>query len=70
MGSSCNAGDLCSKDIEFKQIDMKVSKKNCNTLEKYGHGAVGRIEAKKMKIGYIKEIAELRAPSYEQDTSE
>jgi hypothetical protein len=46
MGSTC-AGNLCSQDVEFKEIDMKVSKKNCKTLEKYGHGAVGRIEAKK-----------------------
>ena len=44
---------------------MKISKKNCNTLERYGQGAVARNEAKKIKYMFIKEIAELRAPSYE-----
>jgi hypothetical protein len=48
--------NLCSDDIKFEQVDMKISKKNCETLERYGHGAVGRREAKKVMEQYLEEI--------------
>jgi hypothetical protein len=35
---------------------MKISKKNCDTLAKYGQGAVARREVKKIKESYIEEI--------------
>jgi hypothetical protein len=39
---------MCSDDVTFEQVDMKISKKNLQTLEKYGQGAAARREAKKL----------------------
>jgi hypothetical protein len=47
---------MCSDDIKFEQVDMKISKKNCETLERYGQGAVARREVKKVKEQYLEEI--------------
>ena len=47
---------MCSDDVKFDQVDMKISKKNCETLEKYGQGAAARREVKKVKEGYLEEI--------------
>ena len=57
---------------------MKISKKNCETLERYGQGALARREAKKVQLEFIEEIAskfhyfdhpfsELPKPSYPAD---
>lgn len=54
----CNAcSNMCSDDVKFEQVDMKISKKNCETLEKYGQGAAARREAKRVKEQYLEEIA-------------
>ena len=55
MGCSA-CSNLCSDDIKFEQVDMKISKKNCETLERYGRGAVARREVKKVKEQYLEEI--------------
>ena len=53
----CNAcTNMCSDDIKFEQVDMKISKKNCETLARYGQGAAARREAKKVKDAYLDEI--------------
>jgi hypothetical protein len=39
---------MCSDEVTFDQVDVKISKKNLQTLEKYGQGASARREAKKM----------------------
>ena len=36
---------------------MKISKKNLQTLEKYGQGASARREAKKLQMEHLEEIA-------------
>jgi hypothetical protein len=36
---------MCQSDVEFDKIDYKISKKNCDTLERYANGAAGRREA-------------------------
>ena len=56
MGSAC-VSSMCNNDIEFEQVDMKISKKNCQTLERYGQGAAGRREAQKKRIQFIKNIS-------------
>jgi hypothetical protein len=61
MGSAC-VSNLCSQDVEFDQVNMKISQKNLNTLEKYGQGAAARREVNKIKQQYIKEIADLKTP--------
>ena len=48
---------MCQTDVEFEQIDMKISKKNVQVLERYGQGALARRETNKMKIQCIKQIA-------------
>jgi len=35
---------------------MKISKKNCETLARYGQGAAARREATKVKVGFMEEI--------------
>jgi hypothetical protein len=45
MGCVAN---MCSNDVEFEAVDMKISKKNCQILEKYGQGALARRETKKI----------------------
>lgn len=53
----CNAcTNMCSDDVKFEQVDMKISKKNCEILERYGQGAAARREAKKVKESLIDEI--------------
>ena len=47
---------MCQTDVEFEQIEMKISKKNCQTLERYGKGAAARRETNKMKTACIKSI--------------
>lgn len=63
MGSSC-VSSICSQDVTFEQIDMKIPKKNVQTLEKFGAGAIARRKAQKMKLDSIKEVADLRKPIY------
>ena len=41
MCSTC-VSNLCSNDVAFEQIDMKIPKRNVQTLEKYGKGAIAR----------------------------
>ena len=69
MGSSC-VSSICSQEVTFDQIDMKIPKKNVQTLEKFGAGAIARRRAQKMKIDSIKEISDLRKPVYPQDGSQ
>ena len=53
----CNAcSNMCSDDVKFEQVDMKISKKNCETIARYSNGAAARREAKKVAEGYIEEI--------------
>jgi hypothetical protein len=47
---------MCQTDVEFEQIDMKISKKNVQILERYGQGALARRETSKMKSACIKQI--------------
>ena len=47
---------ICSQDVNFQEVDMKISKKNVQTLERYGKGSVARREAKAIKLTNIKEI--------------
>jgi len=68
MGSSC-VSSICSQEVTFDQIDMKIPKKNIQTLEKFGAGALARRKAQKMKLDSIKEIADLRKPIYPVDGS-
>ena len=42
MGVCCHACN--NNDVNFEQVDMKISKKNCDTLERYGQGAAARRE--------------------------
>ena len=44
MGSSC-VSSICSQEVTFDQIDMKIPKKNIQTLEKFGAGAIARRRA-------------------------
>jgi len=47
MGACAN---ICeSSNVEFEQIEMKISKKNLITLERYGQGAAARRETNKIK---------------------
>ena len=46
---------------------MKIPKKNVQTLEKFGAGAIARRKAQKMKLDSIKEVADLRKPIYPED---
>ena len=62
MGYTC--GTVCESDVKFQQIDMKISRKNCETLERYGQGAAARREANKIKQEHIREIASLKKPTY------
>ena len=32
--SACT--NMCSDDVKFEKVDMKISKKNCETLARYG----------------------------------
>jgi hypothetical protein len=41
--------NMCQSDVEFEQIDMKISKKNCQTLEKFGKGATAKRQREKLK---------------------
>lgn len=66
MGSSC-VSSICSQDVTFEQIDMKIPKKNVATLEKFGAGAIARRKAQKMKLDSIKEVADLKKPIYPDD---
>lgn len=66
MGSSC-VSSICTQDVTFEQIDMKIPKKNVQTLEKFGAGAIARRKAQKMKLDSIKEVADLRKPIYPAD---
>lgn len=43
---------------------MKIPKKNVQTLEKFGAGAIARRKTQKMKLDSIKEVADLRKPIY------
>jgi len=53
----CNAcSNMCSDDVKFEQVNIKISKKNCETLERYGQGAIARREVKKMMEQYLEEI--------------
>ena len=54
MGSCTN---MCQTDVEFEQIDMKISKKNVQVLERYGQGALARRETTKLKYQCLKQIA-------------
>lgn len=47
---------MCQNDVEFEQINMKISQKNIKILEKYGKGAIARRATSKMKMNSIKEI--------------
>lgn len=40
---------MCQTDVEFEAIDMKISKKNVQILERYGQGAVARRETMRLK---------------------
>ena len=40
MGACCHS--CHNNDVVFEQVDMKISKKNCDTLERYGWGAAAR----------------------------
>ena len=53
MGGCAN---MCQTDVEFEEIEMKISKKNCQTLERYGQGAAARREVNKLKTEYIRSI--------------
>lgn len=44
MGYGCGSS-MCSSDVKFEQVDMTISKKNIQILEKYGQGAAARREA-------------------------
>lgn len=46
---------------------MKIPKKNVQTLEKFGAGAIARRKAQKMKLDSIKEVADLKKPVYPND---
>ena len=46
---------------------MKIPKKNVQTLEKFGAGAIARRKAQKMKLDSIKEVADLKKPIYPDD---
>ena len=48
--------NMCQTDVEFEQIDMKISKKNVATLERYTKGAVARRETSKLKAACLKSI--------------
>ena len=53
----CNAcSNMCSDDVKFEQVDMKISKKNCETIARYSNGAAARREAKKVAESYLQEI--------------
>lgn len=58
----------CSNSSSAKyDYDMKsrtISKKNIDTLEKYGQGAAARNYTKNMKQEAIKEITQLKKPCY------
>jgi hypothetical protein len=54
---------MCSDDVKFEQVNMQISKKNCETLARYGQGAVARREARKVKDGYLDEICS-KSPFY------
>jgi len=53
MGYACNS-NICSQDVNFEQVQMKISKKNCETLERYGQGAIARREANRRRIEFIR----------------
>lgn len=54
----CNAcSNMCSDEVKFEQVDMKISKKNCETLERYGQGAIARRGVRKVQMQYLEEIA-------------
>ena len=55
MGGSCCA-TACDKHVEFEQVNMKISKKNCDTLERYGQGAAARRETQKLILNCVREI--------------
>ena len=48
---------MCQTDVEFEQIDMKISKKNVQILERYGQGALARRETNRLKQQCVKQIA-------------
>ena len=54
MGFGC--GNMCNKDVEFEQINIKIPKEKLATLEKYGQGASARREANKLKLECLKQI--------------
>ena len=56
MGSGCMS-NICNNEVRFDEVNMKISKKNVQTLEKYGKGAVARREANRLKIEQIREVA-------------
>jgi len=70
MGCNACASNMCSDDVTFEQVDMKISKKNLQTLEKYGQGAAARREAKKLQVEHLEEIASLQKPVYPEDGTE
>ena len=47
---------MCQNDVEFQQIDMKISKKNVQVLERYGAGALARRKTNNLKFQQIKQI--------------
>jgi hypothetical protein len=53
MGACAN---ICQSDVEFEQINMKISKKNVETLERFSQGAAARRSVKQIKIECIKQI--------------
>jgi hypothetical protein len=53
MGGCAN---MCQSEVEFEQLEYKISRKNCETLERYGQGAAARREAHKMKLECLRQI--------------
>jgi hypothetical protein len=51
MGSACTS---CQSEMEFEQIDLKISKKTCAKIEKLTMIAAAKREANKLKLGCIK----------------
>lgn len=53
MGSACTS---CQSEMEFEQIDLKISKKTCAKISKLTNIAAAKREANKLKLGCIKQI--------------
>ena len=61
---------ICSSEVHFEQIDLKVPTRDLQTLAKFGKGAAERRKVMKMKLNSMNEVAALKKPVYPDDGRE